>query len=184
MMAVAIKLLHSSFSTFFRSVSVKYGRPIELPEQYEAPKSWKVTQQNIPQRKEESRPPLQDDQTWSDDDEEAGDGEEDDDYEEETKENNGSRKQRSTRVKRRHVEQEIDRNFCAMSSCLKITCTIGRLSKDEEVSVIFPAIAWARTIRKVRYCLEFPIRIVNCKLIEGMFAVVNSFRLPSIGRWK
>ena len=153
--------------SFLRSVSIKYGKPTELPVQYEPPKLWQVRPQNIPQRKEVPAPPLHEDE----DDRETGDDEEDVEYDEGPKEGDDSRKRRWLRVKRNLVEQQnsIDRNFCAMSSCLKIACTIGRLSKDEEVSVIFPAIAWARTIRKVRNSLESPTQIKIGKLIVGIF---------------
>ena len=131
-------------------MSVKFGRPTELPSDFAVPKTWVSLSPNVPLRRQE-RPPLRDDDEGGDDNEETGDGdgdsmgEEDEDYEE-TSEKTDSKKRKREAVERANV---IDKDFCTMSSCTKIVCTIGRLPKDEEASVIFPAIAWARTIRKV-----------------------------------
>lgn len=127
-------------------MSVKYGKPTELPIQYVPPKSWELRPQDVPERKEKRGPPLKE---AGDDQEETGDEEENDDYKEDYPgEEDESRKRRDLSDTQRE-EDSVDREFCTMSSCMKILCKIGRLPKGEEVSVIFPAIAWARTIRKV-----------------------------------
>lgn len=84
----------------------------------------------------------QDDQYEEDEqDEEEGD-EDDDQFEDE--------EEKPIRVNHRTRRQsESERRFCSSVDCLRVVCSIRRLSANEEVSVTFQSVVWVKTIRKV-----------------------------------
>lgn len=126
-----------------RSENEKFGKPTKLPDNFITPKSfkpWPNVYENY-----ERKLPLQDssqDNENLENESEAKTHNYDDDVND-----NAPKAQR--RWKRAALTNGGNSDFCSTSSCTKIACTIGRLAKNEEVSVVFPSIVWVKTIQKV-----------------------------------